>query len=110
MSASISIDGEYVIVNGVKYIKEPIKPTGVRRIFVIDSGWIVCGDIVEEKNNITLIDRVVHIQKWSEVWFKGMVANPTSNKVSLAKMDQKLEIPSRAVLFRVVVKDDWGLE
>ena len=98
-----------VIVDGVRYVRDVERPSGTRRIFVVDRGWIVAGDVVSETADTVTIDRVVHVQRWSDVWFSGMVANPDSSNVTLAKMPERLELYARAILFRVQVSDDWGM-
>ena len=98
-----------VIVDGVKYVREIARPSGFRRVFVINGGWIYAGDIVEQDSDHVMIDRVVMVCKWTGgQWFAGMIANP-SGDVVLKPISERVEIPCRAVLYSVLVKDDWGI-
>lgn len=95
---------EDVMINGVKYA--PIGPTGNRAVVVVDRGWIFAGDVTEEDGRIRL-DRVVWVFRWESIGFNGVIKNP--EKAELRQMDQPVDIPADAEIFRVPVSDDWGL-
>lgn len=97
-----------VVIDGVRYVREVPRPTGTRRVVVISESWIFAGDVTTEGDRM-LLDRVVHVGKWTGgQWFAGMIADPTKN-VELRRMSERIEVPVRAVLYSVVVPDDWGL-
>ena len=97
-----------IVVDGVRYIREAPRPTGNRRVLVISEGWIIAGDVTIE-GDMWLLDRAAMVSKWiGEQWFAGVIANPKQDVV-LKPFDQRVEVPSGAILFDVVVPDDWGL-
>ena len=97
-----------VMIDGVRYVREVPQPTGARRVVVISEGWIYAGDVTTDGDRMYL-DRAVHVCKWNGgQWFAGMIADPTKN-VELRRMTERIEVPARAVLYSVVVPDNWGL-
>ena len=99
---------ESLSVNGVEFIAKPVEPTGTRAVVVVDRGWIFAGDVRREDGRIYL-RRAVLVDRWENIGFHGVIANPTSDKVLLRKMSQPVEIPAGAEIFSVPVPDDWGL-
>ena len=100
---------ETLHINGVEYIRKGcIQPTGNRAVIIVDRGWIFAGDVTEENDKIKL-SRAIHIKRWESIGFDGMIANPNSNKVQIANISD-IEIPKQSEIFRVPVKENWGLE
>jgi hypothetical protein len=95
-----------VVINGVEYA--PVKPNGNRCVLVLDRGWIYAGDVAEENGRIHL-SRVVWVFSWNEIGLDGVIANPKSSKAKLRRMQNDLNIPAGAELFRIPVSAEWGL-
>ena len=100
-----------ITINGVEYIQadkaqQPIK--GSRAVVVVDRGWIFAGDVTRENGRIKLT-RVVHVLRWESVGFDGVIADPKSDKVTLKRMLNDVDLPAGAEIFCVPVADDWGL-
>jgi len=98
---------ENVMINGIEYA--PIKPNGNRAVMVIDRGWVFAGDVTEADGRIRM-SRVVWVFRWESIGFDGMIANPTSSKVTLKQMPNDIDLPADTELFRVPVADDWGIK
>ncbi len=100
---------ETIEINGVKYERVGSRPvvTGKRAVVVVDRGWIFAGDVTRENGRI-LIDRAVWVFRWEGVGFDGMIKDP-KNKVTLRKMDNRIDIPADSEIFSVPVGDAWGL-
>jgi len=96
-----------VVIDGVEY-KPVVKRTGNRAVVVVDRGWVWAGDVTEHENKIVL-SNVVWLFHWESIGFDGVLANPKSEKVSLKKIENNVEIPNGSIIFRVPVADDWGL-
>lgn len=99
-------------VNGQKYHREgttasPVVP-GKRAVVVVDRGWIFAGDVTEENGRIKL-DRAVWVFRWESIGFDGVLKNPKDSKVQLRKLDNRVDLPADAEIFRVPVGDSWGL-
>jgi hypothetical protein len=99
-------------INGVEYVRAdkastPVL-TGKRAVIVVDRGWIVAGDVTEEKGRIKL-SRAVHVLGWDSIGFAGMIAAPKDKKVRLAPLPNGFDIPEGAEIMRVPVSDDWGV-
>lgn len=104
---------ESISVGDTKYIREdliPDKPTGNRAVVVVDRGWIFAGDVTEGDGtgNITLT-RAVHVSKWTQIGFDGMVKDPKSLNVTLRPLKHSVQIPEGSEIFRIPVPNDWGL-
>lgn len=96
-----------VKIDGVEYVEK--KPTtGKRCVVVVDRGWIFAGDVSRENGRIYL-SRAVHVFRWESIGFDGMIANPTSSKVTLKQLANDVEIPEDSEIFCVPVGDSWGL-
>jgi hypothetical protein len=93
-------------INGIEYA--PVKPNGNRCVLVLDRGWIYAGDVTDDSGRIHL-SRVVWVFSWNEIGLDGVIANPKSSKVKLRRMQNDLNIPADAELFRIPVSPDWGL-
>ena len=94
-------------INGVRYVREDSKPTGNRAVIVVDRGWIFAGDVVRESGRIKL-SRAIHVFKWEQIGFDGMIRDPKSKKVTLKPITD-IDIPEGAEIFCVPVSEDWGL-
>lgn len=97
-------------VNGVKYVRRdsvPLRPTGNRAVVVVDRGWIFAGDVTRENGRITLTN-AIHVFRWESIGFDGMIANPSSSKVTLKSLSNPVEIPEGSEIFLIPVSDDWG--
>lgn len=95
-----------VIIDGVEYVEKV--SSGNRYVVVVDRGWIFAGDMRRENGRIFL-SRVVLVFRWDSIVFDGMIANPTSEKVTLKKMSNDVEIPEDSEIFSIPVGDSWGL-
>ena len=99
--SSIKIDEvEYVRADSVKQA-----PTGNRAVIVVDRGWIFAGDVTRENGRIKLT-RALHVFKWTDVGFAGMLEN--TKKADLRPCAD-VDIPAGAEVFAVPVSDSWGL-
>ena len=96
-----------ITVDGVEYA--PIKPNGNRAVVVVDRGWIFAGD-VERKDGRIKLTRAVWVFKWESIGFDKMIAEPTSNKVTLRPMDSGIDIPEGSAIFMIPVDEKWGLK
>jgi hypothetical protein len=95
-----------VTVNGIEY--QPIaKTTGTRAVIVVDRGWIFAGDVTRENGRIRLA-KALHVFKWENVGFAGMISDPKKAKADLRKIAD-VDIPEGAEVFCVPVADGWGL-
>lgn len=81
------------------------KPTGTRAVVVVDRGWIFAGD-VERKDGFIHLSRALHVFRWAEIGFAGIIENTT--KADLRPIAD-VQIPAGAEIFCVPVPDDWGL-
>lgn len=110
---SIEMSADKITINGVTYVKEtavlPVTP-GKRAVFVIDRGWMVAGDIVDESNGRIKLARALHIFKFESVGFGGMIEKPLSSKVDLRPLPNGFDIPKESEIFRVSVDDNWGIK
>ncbi len=94
-----------VIVDGVKFVRET---TGNRHVVVVDRGWIFAGDLTRENGRL-LLQNAVHVFKWEQIGFDGMLKDPKSSKVTLKKLDQPVDIPQNAEIFSIPVDANWGV-
>lgn len=82
-----------------------------RAVVVINSGWIFAGDIKEVVTVVgrsVRITRALHVFKWTEIGFSGVIANPNDGRVDLRPCDP-VEVPLASVIFIVPVEDGWGM-
>ena len=104
MTTKGEVEMQNMIINGIEYT--PVeKQTGIRAIIVVDRGWIFAGDVTRENGRIKL-SNAVHVFKWVEVGFSGMIEN--TKKADLRKIAD-VDIPAGAEVFCVPVPDGWGL-
>lgn len=97
---------ENVVINGVEYA--PVKKsTGSRAVVVVDRGWIFAGDVTRANGRIRL-SNALHVFKWENQGFSGMVQNPKKANADLRKIAD-VDIPEGAEVFCVPVADDWGI-
>lgn len=99
---------ESIMIDEVKYVRADsvaIKPTGNRAIIVVDRGWIFAGDVTRENGRIKL-SRAVHVFKWIDVGFAGMIDN--IKKADIRKISD-VDIPEDAEIFCVPVSETWGI-
>lgn len=97
-----------ITIDNVKYVREdsiPPKPNGNRCIVVVDRGWIFAGDVTRENGRVKLT-RALHVFKWADVGFAGMIKN-TKNADLRPITD--VDIPEDAEIFCVPVSESWGL-
>ena len=97
-----------ITIDAVKYVREDSitpQPIGNRAIIVVDRGWIFAGDVTRENGRIKLA-RALHVFKWSEVGFAGIIEN--TKKADLRKIAD-VDIPEDAEIFCVPVSESWGL-
>ena len=96
-----------IVVDGVTYVPESQRPSGTRAVVVVDRGWIFAGDVVRENGRIKL-SRAIHVFRWEEIGFDGMIKEPKSRNVTLKPISD-VDIPEGAEIFCVPVAEDWGL-
>jgi len=95
-----------VTINGVEYT--PVKAAnGTRAVVVVDRGWIFAGDVTRENGRIKLT-KALHVFKWENVGFAGMIADTKKAKADLRPIAD-VDIPEGAEVFCVPVSDGWGL-
>lgn len=95
-----------VTINGVEYA--PInKNSGNRAVVVVDRGWIFAGDVTRENGRIRL-SRALHVFKWQDIGFAGMIDNPKKAKADLRPVAD-VDIPEGAEIFCVPVPAEWGM-
>ena len=95
-------------INEIEYVRadSTIKQnSGNRAVIVVDRGWIFAGDVNRENGRIKL-SRALHVFKWVEVGFSGMIEH--TEKADLRKIAD-VDIPEGAEVFCVPVSDNWGL-
>lgn len=97
-----------IIVNGIKYYAKKEQHNANRAVVIVDRGWIFAGDVDESNGRITL-SRAVHVFRWDQIGFNGMISDPKSENVTLMKLDNDVVIPFGSEIFRIPVCDDWGL-
>lgn len=99
---------ETITIDEVKYVRADSitpKPTGNRAIIVVDRGWIFAGDVTRENGRIKL-SRAVHVFKWVDVGFAGMIEN--TKKADIRKISN-VDIPEDAEIFCIPVSETWGI-
>ena len=79
-----------------------------RAIVVVDRGWIFAGDVTEASGRIYL-DRALWIFRWEKCGFNGVIDDPKQDGVDIRPMQQRVDIPANAEVFRVLVSENWGL-
>ena len=84
------------------------QPNGNRAVVVVDRGWIFAGDVTEKDGRVYL-DRAVWVFRWERVGFDGVLSDPYGDNVQIRKLDNRVDIPAGAEVFRIPVADDWGL-
>ena len=110
---TLSADLNTIQVNGVEYVRKDsvsgAVPTGNREVVVIDRGWIFAGDVVrdEETGDLTLYN-AIHVFRWEEIGYTGVLENPTSDKVTLKPCAYPVKVPAGSVIFTNPVPSDWG--
>lgn len=98
-----------IVIDGVEYA--PVKAVGNRAVVVVNSGWIFAGD-TEQVDTVVgksiRITRALHVFKWTEIGFAGVIAAPKDKRVDLRFCDS-IEVPLASVIFIVPVGENWGL-
>ena len=97
---------ESITINGVEYVPASSKPTGTRAVVVVDRGWIFAGDVTRDNGRIRLAN-ALHIFRWENVGFAGVIADPKSGNADLRPIAD-VDIPEAAEVFCVPVSDEWG--
>lgn len=97
-----------ITLNGIEYTPVTPAPAGIRAVIVVDRGWVFAGDITREDGRIKLTN-AVWVFRWESIGFDGMIADPTSPKVTIKPMPDGVDIPVGSEVFCVPVKDGWGL-
>jgi hypothetical protein len=98
-------------VNGIEYVplSEVQKITGNRVVMVVDRGWIFAGNVIRENGRIQLT-RAVHVIRWENLGFDGVIANPDSDQVIIKPLRNGVDLPEGSEIFSIPVPDDWGLQ
>lgn len=99
---------EVISINGVEYTKSKPSVSGKRAVIVVDRGWVFAGD-VERKDGRIRLTNAVWVFRWESIGFDGVIANPKSEKVTIKKMANDVEMPADAEIFCIPVADGWGL-
>ena len=105
---------DIIIMNGIRYapVKKPegtrAVPEGTRAVIVVDRGWIFAGD-VERANGRIKLTNALHVFKWENLGFAGMIADPKKAKADLRPVSD-VDIPLGAEIFAVPVPGGWGLK
>lgn len=110
---STNMTADKVTINGVSYVREDqVQPQvkGKRAVIVLDRGWMVAGDVFEEGGGRIKLVNALHIFKFEQIGFGGMVADPLSKKVDLRPLPNGFDIPADSEIFRVWVSDTWGIK
>ena len=101
-----------ITLDGVEYVRADCAQSaavpGSRSVLVLDRGWIVAGDLTRENGRIK-VSRAVHVRRWEDIGFDGMIANPKSSKVTIKPLPNGFDVPESCELFCVPVDDNWGL-
>lgn len=106
MSDNKEMKMENLIINGIEYA--PVnKATGTRAVVVVDRGWIFAGDVTRANGRIRL-SNALHVFKWENLGFSGMIADPKKAKADLRPCAD-VDMPEGAEIFSVPVADGWGL-
>jgi hypothetical protein len=106
MSDNKEMKMENLTINGIEYA--PVnKPTGTRAVVVLDRGWIFAGDVTRANGRICL-SNALHVFKWEDLGFSGMIADPKKAKADL-RLCADVDMPEGAEIFCVPVADGWGL-
>lgn len=96
---------ETIEINGETYVKKGEVLSGNRAVIVVDRGWIFAGD-VEDRDDRIHLSRAVWLFRWEKVGFSKVLENQANADIRpIADVD----IPAGAEIFRIPVKDDWGL-
>jgi hypothetical protein len=91
------------MIDNVEYREVP--SNGGRAVIVVDRGWIFAGDITEENGRIRL-DKALWVFGWNNIGFNEVIINPKKADI---RPIEPVDIPAGSEIFRVPVKDDWGL-
>lgn len=97
-------------IDDIEYVRADALPkpiSGNRAVIVVDRGWIFAGDVIRENGRIKL-SRAVHVFRWESIGFDGMIANPSSNKVTIKPLAD-VDMPESAEIFAIPVSENWGL-
>ena len=110
---TLSANLNTIQINGVAYEvrKDSVSsvPTGDREVVVIDRGWIFAGDVVrDEATGDLTIHNAVHVFRWEEIGYTGVLENPTSKKVTLKTCAYPVKVPAGSVIFTNPVDANWG--
>jgi hypothetical protein len=112
---TLSADLNTIQVNGVEYVrKDSVSsasvPTGNREVVVIDRGWIFAGDVVrDEATGDLTIYNAIHVFRWEEIGYTGVLENPASKKVTLKTCAYPVKVPAGSVIFTNPVSADWAI-
>jgi len=88
---------------------EPDAPRSAKQIFVVEAGWVLEGEPVENVSNIGVQETIVHnghvIRTWGTEWGLGEIAmeGPKSGTV-LDPLGESI-IPSARILFNMDITD-----
>ena len=109
---TLSANLNTIQINGMEYVsKDSVSsiPTGDREVVVIDRGWIFAGDVVRDAatGDLTL-HNAIHVFRWEEIGYTGVLENPTSKKVTLKTCAYPVKVPAGSVIFTNPVPSDWG--
>lgn len=109
---TLSANLNTIQVNGIEYVcKDSVSsaPTGNREVVVIDRGWIFAGDVIrDELNGDLTLHNAIHVFRWEEIGYTGVLENPTSKKVTLKPCAYPVKVPAGSVIFTNPVPSDWG--
>ena len=78
----------------------------MRAIIVVDRGWIFAGDVDESAPGRIKLTNAVWVFGWERIGFTGVIETP---EVADIRPSADIDIPAASEIFRVPVKDGWGL-
>ena len=118
-----SIDRPTIVIDGTEYIRKDSSlaastpkrrlaaiAAGGREVVVIDRGWIFAGDVErsQESGDLTIYN-AIHVFRWENIGYTGVLENPTSDKVVLKTCKYPVKVPAGSVIFTNPVDDNWGI-
>ena len=101
-----------ISIDGVDYVRADQVPktlSGSRHLVVMDRGWVFVGDLEEHGDGTVTLTRAVNVRRWDSIGLNGAANGDGRSNVELERFDQPVEVPNGVVLFRIKVRDDWGL-
>jgi hypothetical protein len=110
---TLSANLNTIQVNGVEYVRKDsipgLLPEGNREVVVMDRGWIYAGDVIRANNGDLEIYNPIHVFRWEEIGYTGVLENPNSKKVTLKTCPYPVKVPAGSVIYTNPVPSNWGI-